>query len=82
MLFQLFQLFSSEPNGKQLLNVSSYLDILIPVVAQYEPSEAPELTFTSDSLCRYRCIATARYSTCGEGILGNSWHLAEPRWSL
>ena len=74
--FDFFRFFDSKSNNKQLLNISSSTDIIIPVDAQYGQSKAPELTFTSDSLCRYRCIAAAQYWTCGEGILGSS------RWSL
>ncbi len=46
-LFRLFQLFDSESNSKQPINIRSFYAILIPVVAQYGPSEAPELTHTS-----------------------------------
>ena len=82
MLFQLFRLFDSKPHGKQPINICSIYVILTPIVARYGPSKPPEHLFTSGFPHRYCYIAVARFSTCGDKMLGDPWHLAEPRWSL
>ena len=49
-----------------LPSISSYCySILIPIVAHYGPSDAPEHLFTSGILHRYRLIAVAENWTCG-----------------
>ena len=45
-------------------------DILIPIVAQHDRSEAPRHVFTSGFLCRCPYIAVAPFWTYGEQILG------------
>ena len=47
MLFRLFRLFDSESHGRQSINISSFIDIRILIVAQHGPSEAPKLIHTS-----------------------------------
>ena len=86
MLFEFFHFFDFFDFFSILNPMVSYLsitahsfDILMPVAAHHHPSDPPELVFTSAFLCFRRYIAAARFSTCGEEILGIPWRLAGNR---
>ena len=82
--FRLFRLFDSEPHGKLSINNSLFHDIVIPIAAQYSPSDPPKLIFTSDFTYRGPYIAVADICTCGQrslAMLGNLQELRYIRWN-